>query len=137
MGFVGQWLSPGGRPEITSGTPRASCREGSLLCRWTVKACERQLENLKRQKSKEWRFKFDHEKAARICRTSPSAAGSGGLQPVIAVVANDEATVGASVREPFNISAELARGAFGRENPVVPASPLKVEEVMLVAGRVL
>jgi hypothetical protein len=37
-------------------------------CKWTIKACERQLEDLKKQKSKEWPYKFDHESASRICR---------------------------------------------------------------------
>jgi len=37
-------------------------------CKWTIKACERQLEDLKKQKSKEWPYKFDHERASRICR---------------------------------------------------------------------
>ena len=37
-------------------------------CRWTIKACERQLEDLKKQKFKDWPYRFDHEKASRICR---------------------------------------------------------------------
>jgi len=37
-------------------------------CKWTIKACERQLEDLKRQKSKEWPYKFDPDKASRVCR---------------------------------------------------------------------
>jgi phage terminase large subunit-like protein len=39
-----------------------------LACQWTIKACQRQLDDLEKAKSKEFPFRFDKESAARICR---------------------------------------------------------------------
>ena len=37
-------------------------------CQWTVKACRRQMDDLEKAKSREFPFRFDKEKASRICR---------------------------------------------------------------------
>ena len=37
-------------------------------CKWTVRACRRQLDDLEKAKSREWPYRFDTEKASRICR---------------------------------------------------------------------
>ncbi len=37
-------------------------------CQWTIKACKRQLGDLERAESKEFPYRFDREKASRICR---------------------------------------------------------------------
>jgi integrase len=37
-------------------------------CQWAVKACRRQLDNLEIAKRGEFPYRFDHEKASRICR---------------------------------------------------------------------
>ena len=37
-------------------------------CQWTIKACRRQVDDLEKAKSKEYPYKFDKEKATRICR---------------------------------------------------------------------
>jgi phage terminase large subunit-like protein len=39
-----------------------------LACQWTIKACQRQINDLQKAKSKEFPYKFDKDKAARICR---------------------------------------------------------------------
>lgn len=39
-----------------------------LACKWTVKACQRQIEDLEKAKSKSYPYKFDKEQASRICR---------------------------------------------------------------------
>jgi hypothetical protein len=37
-------------------------------CQWTIKACRRQIEDLERAKSKSYPYKFDKDKASRVCR---------------------------------------------------------------------
>ena len=37
-------------------------------CRWVKLACQRQLNDLARQKDKAWPYRFDKEKAAKICK---------------------------------------------------------------------
>jgi hypothetical protein len=37
-------------------------------CQWAVKACRRQLDDLGKEKRGEFPYRFDHEKASRICR---------------------------------------------------------------------
>jgi phage terminase large subunit-like protein len=37
-------------------------------CKWTIRACRRQLDDLEKAKSREWPYRFDREKASRICR---------------------------------------------------------------------
>jgi phage terminase large subunit-like protein len=37
-------------------------------CKWTILACRRQLDDLEKARSREWPYKFDREKASRICR---------------------------------------------------------------------
>ena len=37
-------------------------------CKWTVRACRRQLDDLEKAKSREWPYEFDRDKATRICR---------------------------------------------------------------------
>lgn len=37
-------------------------------CQWTVKACRRQMDDVEKSKSREFPFRFDKEKASRICR---------------------------------------------------------------------
>jgi phage terminase large subunit-like protein len=39
-----------------------------LACRWTIKACQRQIDDLEKAKSKSHPYKFDKEQASRICR---------------------------------------------------------------------
>jgi phage terminase large subunit-like protein len=39
-----------------------------LACKWTIKACQRQIDDLEKAKSKSYLYKFDKEKASRICR---------------------------------------------------------------------
>ena len=39
-----------------------------LACQWTIKACQRQIDDLEKAKCREYAFKFDKEKASRICR---------------------------------------------------------------------
>jgi phage terminase large subunit-like protein len=39
-----------------------------LACQWTIKACQRQINDLEKAKSKEFPYKFNEDKAARICR---------------------------------------------------------------------
>jgi len=36
-------------------------------CKWVMLACQRQLDDLERQKEAAWPYKFDHTKAERIC----------------------------------------------------------------------
>ena len=37
-------------------------------CQWTIKACQRQIGDLERAKSKEFPYRLDREKASPICR---------------------------------------------------------------------
>jgi len=37
-------------------------------CQWTIKACQRQIDDLEKAKSKEFPYKFNRKKASRICR---------------------------------------------------------------------
>jgi phage terminase large subunit-like protein len=37
-------------------------------CRWTVSTCHRQLDDLDKAKSSEWPYRFDMDRASRICR---------------------------------------------------------------------
>jgi phage terminase large subunit-like protein len=37
-------------------------------CQWTIKACQRQITDLEKAKSKDYPYKFDRDKASRICR---------------------------------------------------------------------
>ncbi|NLX96504.1 MAG: terminase large subunit, partial [Rhodopirellula sp.] len=37
-------------------------------CRWTIKACQRQIDDLEKAKSKEYSYKFDKDKGSRVCR---------------------------------------------------------------------
>ena len=49
-------------------------------CQWAVKACRRQLDNLEIAKRGEFPYRFDREKASRICRfieMLPHITGSG------------------------------------------------------------
>lgn len=39
-----------------------------LACKWVKLACQRQLNDLKRQKDKAWPYRFDKKKAERICK---------------------------------------------------------------------
>jgi len=39
-----------------------------LACQWTIKACRRQLDDLERAKSREFPYRFDRDRASRICR---------------------------------------------------------------------
>jgi phage terminase large subunit-like protein len=39
-----------------------------LACQWTIKACQRQINDLEMAKSKTYPYKFDRDKASRICR---------------------------------------------------------------------
>ena len=39
-----------------------------LACKWVIAACQRQLDDLERAKSGEWKFHFDEDKASRICK---------------------------------------------------------------------
>jgi phage terminase large subunit-like protein len=39
-----------------------------LACQWTIKACQRQINDLENAKSKSYPYKYDKENASRICR---------------------------------------------------------------------
>jgi phage terminase large subunit-like protein len=39
-----------------------------LACRWTIKACQRQIDDLEKAKAKSYPYKFDKDNASRICR---------------------------------------------------------------------
>ncbi len=39
-----------------------------LACQWAIKACQRQIDDLEKAKSKSYTYKFDRDKASRICR---------------------------------------------------------------------
>jgi phage terminase large subunit-like protein len=39
-----------------------------LACQWTIKACRRQIDDLEKVKLKSYPYKFDKDKASRICR---------------------------------------------------------------------
>src|SRR5512145_1128022 len=39
-----------------------------LACQWTIKSCQRQIDDLEKAKSKSFPYRFDKEKASRICR---------------------------------------------------------------------
>lgn len=37
-------------------------------CKWTIAACERQLEDLKLEKEKYWPYRFDKDRAEKVCK---------------------------------------------------------------------
>jgi phage terminase large subunit-like protein len=39
-----------------------------LACQWTIKACQRQIDDLEKAKSKSYPYKFDRDNASRVCR---------------------------------------------------------------------